>query len=146
MTVAADRRALARCLKLIENHPTDLGGRRQMREKKFDREPWEERASFACLVAQQELLRLRPWECCPAFSDPDPNDTDSWGQQKAKARVVADRLRALEISIYVADPLAEIAKAEESLRRQAPAVRVVSPAEDSITVMERPDEDPPAAA
>jgi hypothetical protein len=130
----ADRRALARCLKLVETHPTDLGRRHQMREKKLDRESWISRAEFACQIAQQEALRLKPWECCPAFADPAPDDTDGWAHQKAKARVVADRLRQLGLSIFEPSPLDAIARAEEALRRQGPELRVVSP-----------DNEPPAA-
>jgi hypothetical protein len=130
-----DHRALARCLKLIEEHPTDLGRRHQMREKKLDREPWLERALFACQIAQQEAMRLKPWECAPAFSDPAPDDVDTWSHQKAKARIVADRLRQLGLSVYEPSPLDAIAKAEEALRRQGPELRVVSP-----------DSEPPAAA
>jgi hypothetical protein len=106
-----------------------------MREKKLDREPWLDRATFACQIAQQEAMHLKPWECAPAFSDPATDDTDGWRHQKAKARVVADRLRQLGLSIFVPDPIGEIAKAEEALRRQGPALQVVSP-----------DNEPPAAA
>jgi hypothetical protein len=133
----ADRRALARCLKLVEAHPTDAGRRRQMREKKLDREPWLDRALFACQIAQQEAMHLKPWECAPAFSDPAPDDTDGWSHQKAKARVVADRLRQLGLSIFEPSPLDAIVRAEEALRRQAGAeLRVVSPDVD----------EPPSAA
>jgi hypothetical protein len=123
----ADRRALARCLKLVETHPTDLGRRRQMWEKKLDRESWIDRATFACQIAQQEAMHLKPWECTPAFSDPAPDDTDTWSHQKAKARIVANRLRQLGLSIYEPSPLDAIAKAEELLGRQAaPALRITA--------------------
>ena len=132
MTVAADRNALARCLKLIENHPTDLLRRQQMLEKKRDREPLIDRQLFACQICQQESLKLKPWECCPGFSDPADDDTDGWGHQKAKARVVADRLRQLNLSVFEPSPLDAIAKAEEALRRQAPELRVVSSSDDEL--------------
>lgn len=132
----ADRRALARCLKLIEQHPTDPGRRRQMREKKLDREPWLDRATFACQIAQQEAMHLRPWECAPAFSDPAPDDTDTWSHQKAKARIVADRLRQFGLSIFEPSPLHAIAEAEAALQRQGPALRVIASDTD----------EPPAAA
>jgi hypothetical protein len=46
------------------------------------------KALFCCSVAQSESLDLKPWECPPAESDPDPNDNASYAEQK---RIVCRR-------------------------------------------------------
>jgi hypothetical protein len=96
-----DLAALRACIAVVERDPTRREQIRNMRPKL-------ERALFACNVAQSEALNLKPWEVCPAESDPDPSDNASYAEQKRRARQLADRLRAAGLSIYEPDPIAAL--------------------------------------
>ena len=93
-----DLAALRRCIDVAERDPL-------RREQVRDMRPRLERALFCCLVVQSESLALKPWECAPCESDPDPSDKAGFAEQ---ARQLADRLRAAGLSIYEPDPIAAL--------------------------------------
>jgi hypothetical protein len=93
--------ALRRCIEVVERDP-------QRAEQIRDMRPRLAKAMFCCAVAQSESLGLRPWECPPSESDPDPNDNASYTEQRRRARRLADQLRGAGLSIYEPDPLAAL--------------------------------------
>ena len=86
-----------------------------------DKRSWEDRALFACSCVQSETMALRPWETapCDAVDEPHPTIARLDGQMREwrKAHAVVERLLELGLSPYVADPLGELRRAEEALRR-----------------------------
>jgi hypothetical protein len=129
----ADRKALEACVELAEREPMR---KQQLAGFRHDRRPWDEIALFACTIVQSKSMNLRPWQVAPCDAAGEPtHPKDVYMAEYRKARAVVEHMLKLGLSPYVADPLAEIRRAEEALRHQAPTLRVVSP-----------DNEPPAAA
>ena len=108
-----DLAALRRCIEVAERD-------RMRREQVRHMRPRLTKALFCCSVAQSESLDLKPWECPPAESDPDPNDNASYAEQKRRARQLADRLQAAGLSIYEPNPIAALEQAAARARVDLP--------------------------
>jgi hypothetical protein len=109
-----DLAALRECLALAER---DSMLADQLRRKAQAGEPRLDRALFACAVLQDRNCNLRPWQVPPAEAVDDELDpTVGWKPgykaEWQRAHAVVERLLALGLSPYVADPLAAIRRAE----------------------------------
>ena len=130
----ADRKALEGCVELAEQDPRR---KKQLDSFRGDRRPWNEIAAFCCTIVQSQIMGLKPWQIAPCDAVGEPtHPSDVYRTEHRKARIAVERMISLGLSPYWADPLAEIRRAEEALRRQGPELRVVSP----------DNEPPPAAA
>jgi hypothetical protein len=116
-----DLAALRRCIAVAERDPMRAEQIRNMR-------PRLAKALFCCSVAQSEALDLRPWECPPSESDPDPSDNASYAEQRRRARQVADRLRAAGLSIFEPHPLEALERAAARARGELSPLRPPSTA------------------
>jgi hypothetical protein len=128
----ADIRALKQCMEIAMREPMRAHQLENMRQ--LDKRPWEARALFACSCVQSEKMALRPWETVPCDAVDEPHPTiarlESQMREWRKAHAVVERLLELNLSPYVADPLGEINRAKETLRRQThPPLRAVAPDE-----------------
>lgn len=68
-------------------------------------------ADYAAFHCQLHALRLRPWECPPCRTLDADVAVDRYGEKPKELALLA-RMRALTISKWYPDPLAEIARRE----------------------------------
>jgi hypothetical protein len=109
-----DREALRRCMELIER--ADPGITRLLERRAAAGESWEKRALFACAFLQSRAMRLKPWEIAPCNSAAHSTDAMNaeFAERKRRARHLANRLRAVGLSVYEPDPIEALhARAEQ---------------------------------
>jgi hypothetical protein len=121
----ADIRALKHCLELAKREPMRACQLEEMR--RIDKQPWEQRALFACSCVQSETMALKPWQTppCDAVGEPHPTIArlESQMREWRKARTVVERLLELDLSPYEPDPLGAIRRVDEAAH---PLLRVVA--------------------
>jgi hypothetical protein len=111
-----DLAALRECLALAERDPMVA---EQLRDMARDGRSRIDRALFACAILQDRNLDLKPWQVPPVDAVDDELDPAiRWAAgyiaEWQRAHAVVERLLALDLSPYVADPLAAIRRAEGS--------------------------------
>jgi hypothetical protein len=79
---------------------------------------WDDLAQFAVGRCQDRNLRLRPWECAPAFTTDDDEPSDVWGHRPHEIALLK-RMLAAGISRYHPDPIKAIAEAEADAKSPA---------------------------
>jgi hypothetical protein len=118
----ADTRALKACVEIASREPMR---ERQIEQKRRAGASWKERARFCCSIVQSRTMALRPWEVPPADAVEEELHPsmrlDSYAREWTKAHSVVQRLIALGLSPYVADPLGEITRREEEQRLEQAA-------------------------
>jgi hypothetical protein len=109
-----DTRAMAQAIAAVR-----VKGRasREQIDEKLASEDWEAVGRFAAYVAQDNALRLKPWEMPPCWI----RDLDASLQQppddhrgEHRAAVLLKRLLAAGLSRYEPNPLAALAAIEEN--------------------------------
>jgi hypothetical protein len=114
----ADLRELKKCMEIVCREPRH---QHQLESFRRDKRPWLERALLCCSIAQSATMNLEPWSCAPCDAVGEPHPTiarqHAYMIEWHKAHAVVARLIALGLSPYVADPVGEITRAEDQLRR-----------------------------
>jgi hypothetical protein len=96
-----DRDAMRRAIEWVRQQSPDRG---EQINHKLKHEGFEAAGHFAAIVAQDQTLHLKPWECAPC---------NIWGYYSANAIALRDRLVAAGLSVFEPDPVKALAEAEQ---------------------------------